>query len=306
MNPLNRSIAYFLSKIPPVIGRPLVAPVARNYIAGSRLPEAITTVIKLNGQGLAATIDYLGERVGNASQINAVAGEYERIMKTVYVYGLDANISVKPTSFGLLIDKERCLSALRKIVKLAADRGNSVRLDMEDRAVTEDTIWLYLKLRGEFGRSVGIAIQAYLRRTLGDLDRLLSVSGGNIRLCKGIYNEPRAIAYKQADIIRENYLHALEKIMRSGCYVGIATHDEKLCWGAERLIEKLRLKKYKYEFQMLLGVDEELRRLIAGRGHRLRVYVPYGKDWYRYSIRRLKENPQIAGHVIKQLFSKKK
>ena len=167
--------------------------------------------------------------------------------------------------------------------------------------LTTNTIEIYLRLKEEFEDHVGTVIQAYLRRTSNDINHLIKQKA-NLRLCKGIYVEPRDIAYKDMTIINNNYNFNLEKLLAAGCYVGIATHDEKLVWHALSIIEKYGLNPGQYEFQMLLGVDEKLRQIIIDAGHRLRVYVPYGREWYAYSTRRLKENPKMAGYVLKEIF----
>jgi proline dehydrogenase len=201
---------------------------------------------------------------------------------------------------GLLVDKELCFQNIRRIVQEAQKLNNFVRIDMEDHPTTDDTIDMYLRLKEEFGDHVGIVIQAYLRRTIDDIN-LLSKHKANVRLCKGIYVEPREIAYKDMAIINENYKYNLEKLISNGCYVGIATHDEKMIWHGLSMIDKYHLKADQYEFQMLLGVDEQLRDILVKSGHRLRVYVPFGADWYGYSTRRLKENPRMAGFVFKRI-----
>jgi proline dehydrogenase len=170
---------------------------------------------------------------------------------------------------------------------------------MEDSTCTEATLALYDRLRRD-ADNVGVVIQAYLRRSLDDVDRLVE-RRANVRLCKGIYIESRNIAYRDRDIVRRNFALLLERLLRGGCYVGIATHDEILAWEGIRLVRELRLSTDRYEFQMLLGVDEPLRRILIGSGHRLRVYVPFGERWYEYSLRRLKENPRMAGYVLKNI-----
>ncbi|MEJ2543287.1 MAG: proline dehydrogenase family protein, partial [Calditrichaceae bacterium] len=224
-------------------------------------------------------------------------------LKTIHDEKLDSNVSVKPTQMGLSIDKELCYNHIKRIVETAKKYNNFVRIDMEDRHYTTDTIEIYIKLKNEFENHVGTVIQAYLRRTFDDINNLIRHKA-NLRLCKGIYVEPREVAYKEMAIINENYKYNLEKLLSAGCYVGIATHDEILVWHALSLIEKYKLKPEQYEFQMLLGVDAKLRQIIVDAGHRLRVYVPYGQEWYAYSTRRLKENPKMAGYVFKAIFSR--
>jgi proline dehydrogenase len=285
----------------PFVPKPIVGYFSKTYIAGSTLDDAVSVVKDLNNKGMMATVDLLGEEVSKREQAIEAADMYKKILKTINKEKLDANVSVKPTQMGLHIDKKFCENTIRLIVEQAKELDNFVRIDMEDRSVTTDTIDIYLKLKQDFNEHVGTVVQAYLRRTSADIQNLVKQKA-NIRLCKGIYNEPRQAAYKQMPIINENFKYGLEQLLKNGCYVGIATHDEILVWHALKLIEEMGLKKDEYEFQMLLGVDESLRDIIVNTGHRLRVYVPFGKDWYPYSIRRLKENPKMAGYVFKAIF----
>ncbi len=284
----------------PLVPKPVVGYFSRTYIAGPTLDHAVSKVKELNAQGTMATMDLLGEESMKKEEAEAAVQEYLQIIRTLEEEKLDANLSVKPTQMGLFIDHEFCYQNIRRLVAAAAEYNNFVRIDMEDYRTTTATIEMYLKLKEEFGDHVGTVIQAYLRRTSDDINHLLAHKP-NLRLCKGIYNEKREIAYKDMAIINENYKFNLEKLLSNHCYTGIATHDEKLVWHALSLIEKYGLKKDEYEFQMLLGVDEQLRKIIVDAGHRLRVYVPYGKEWYPYSTRRLKENPQMAGYVFKRI-----
>ncbi len=285
----------------PVVPKFIVHLFAKKYIAGSRLTDAIKLIQKLNAQGMCATIDLLGEEIKNRSEALQVVTAYKEILTAIVQYKLDSNISVKPTHLGLKIEKEFCYNNIRAVVLEARKNNNFVRIDMEDHTCTTDTIEIFVRLQREFN-NVGVVLQAYLRRTIADVD-LLVRHKANLRLCKGIYVEPWDIAYKDPIIVNNNYTYCLEKLLTSGCYVGIATHDEKLVWQALALIDRLKLKKENYEFQMLLGVEEQLRSIIVGAGHRLRVYVPFGEKWYAYSTRRLKENPNMAGDVLKNIFS---
>ena len=285
----------------PLIPKPVVGYFSRHYIAGPKLDDAIAVVKELNAHHAMATMDLLGEESMNKEEAEAAVVEYLHILRAIDEYQLDANLSVKPTQMGLNIDQEYCYQNIRRIVQEAKKFNNFVRIDMEDHTATTATIEMYLKLKQEFGNHVGTVIQAYLRRTSADINLLLKEKP-NLRLCKGIYVEAREIAYKDMAIINENYKYNLEKLLSNRCYTGIATHDEKLVWQALMLIEKYGLKKDEYEFQMLLGVDEQLRKIIIDAGHRLRVYVPYGEQWYPYSTRRLKENPRMAGYVFKRIF----
>ena len=234
--------------------------------------------------------------------------EYLNIIEAFESAQVDGSYSLKPTSFGLLIDPEECYQNIRMIVSLAAKYGSFVRIDMEDSKCVDLELTLYKRLKHEFPTSVGLVLQAYLKRTADDVEALLKWhtpdSPLNFRLCKGIYNESEDIAYKQGSEINENYLKLLDKMLYRGVYVGIATHDVTLVKGAQKLIEKYQVPKDMYEFQMLYGVAPELRNKIVGDGNKMRVYVPYGEDWFGYSTRRLKENPKMAQHIIKSIFVK--
>jgi proline dehydrogenase len=249
-----------------------------------------------------ATFDVLGEEVKEKEQSLKAVELYKSTLQTIHKEKLDANISVKPTHMGLTIDKEFCFDNIKGLVLEAAKLNNFVRIDMEDASTTDDTIDIYLRLRKEFD-NVGTVLQSYLRRTIDDINQLIPHQA-NLRYCKGIYNEKREIAYKDKILVNENFNYGLEKLLSHNCYVGIATHDEKLVWYALKLIDQMNLQPEKYEFQMLLGVDHELRRVLVNSGHRLRVYVPFGTEWFGYSTRRLKENPAIAGHIIRGLLNR--
>jgi proline dehydrogenase len=285
----------------PFVPKPIVGYFSRNYIAGSRLDDAINVVRDLNAKGMKATVDLLGEEITQKEQASAAAGMYKTILDRIEAEKLDANVSVKPTQMGMNIDKEFCYETVRGIIERAASYNNFVRIDMEDRSVTTATLELYLRLKEEYEGHVGTVLQSYLRRTSADIRKMMAHKP-NIRLCKGIYVEPRTDAYKQMPIINENFKYCLELLLKNGSYVGIATHDEMLVWHAKKTIEELNLTKDKYEFQMLLGVEEGLRDIIVKAGHNLRVYVPFGEDWYPYSTRRLKENPKMAGYIFKAIF----
>jgi proline dehydrogenase len=297
MNLINRIIAESL----PLVPKSIVGYFSAPYIAGEKLQDAVDSVRRLNTLGACATIDVLGEDIHHREEASAYADQYIKLLDTIQSEKLDANVSLKPTQMGLKLDRDFCLETVRKIAAKATETGNFLRIDMEDHTCTDDTFWLYRHSKQEY--SVGTVIQAYLRRTDGDLDTLIPEKA-NLRLCKGIYVEPPRIAYKERELIRLNYQHLLERLLEAGCYVGIATHDEFLVWGALRLIKKMNLARDRYEFQMLLGVQEGLRDIIIGEGHKLRVYVPFGKHWHAYSVRRLKENPLIAGYVLQNIFKK--
>lgn len=298
MSLLARTIATVLPAVP----KPIVRHFSRPYIAGETIDDMVATVKRLNADGYLATVDILGEFAKSTERAEAAGGEYLRVMDEMVARGLKAKISVKLTQMGLNLDEGVCLSIMERIVAKADEQNSFVRIDMEDSSVTTTTLEMYERLRERFGDRVGPVIQAYMRRSLADV-RKLAAHKANVRLCKGIYVEPREIAYKDGEIINRNFELLLQELLEAGSYVGIATHDERLVWSALEIIERLGLAPEQYEFQMLLGVDEELRRIIRDAGHRLRVYVPFGIKWHAYSVRRLRENPAIVGHVLKNVFS---
>ena len=283
----------------PLVPKPIVGFFSKRYIAGSTRDDAFRVVHELGREGAMATLDILGEFISSLDQADANTRAYVDLVQQVAAQRLaEANVSVKLTALGLLLDRARCLSNMRALVRAAAETNGFVRIDMEDAQCTDATLAIYRTLRAEFPGRVGVVLQARLRRTMDDIDAVTD-EPANFRLCKGIYLEPRAIAYTDPELIRSNFTLALTRMFERKAYVGIATHDERLVWEALRLVRQFKLAPAQYEFQMLLGVEEELRRILLAAGHRLRVYVPYGEEWHAYSVRRLRESPQIAGHVLK-------
>ncbi len=292
----------FIAQSLPIVPKPIVRRVSARYVAGERVEDAVAVVRDLNRRGMMATLDVLGENVSTAEEARRAGGDYRDLLQVIEREKLDANVSLKLTQMGLKVDLDLCHGIVRGIVADAAGRGNFVRIDMEDSSVTDATLAVYERVRQEFPGNVGCVLQAYLKRTLADA-RSLAERKANVRLCKGIYIEPARIAYKGHDEVNRRFTEQLEALLRGGAYVGIATHDRVLVENAYRLIEELQLKPSQYEFQMLLGVTERLRASILERGHRLRVYVPFGSHWYPYSLRRLKENPEVAGHILRNMFN---
>jgi proline dehydrogenase len=297
MSALNRLLVASL----PLVPKAIVGRVASRYVAGETLEDALAAVRELNAKGAMATIDVLGEEVGEREKAAAAVEEYVRVFAAISRDGLDANVSIKLTLLGLKIDQGFCRDNVERIALAARSHGNFVRIDMEDSSCTEPTLAIYRELHARHG-NLGVVLQAYMRRTLADV-AALPAQGASVRLCKGIYVEPREIAWKGYETVRANFVAALEKLLDQGVYVGIATHDEYLVERAATLIDKHRLPRDGYEFQMLLGVDPALGRILLAAGHRLRVYVPYGHDWYPYSMRRLRENPEVARHVLRGMFA---
>ncbi len=297
-----------IADIIPYFPKKIVWKFSSKYIAGETVLDAIQASKSLNQKNVCVTVDLLGEFIETLDQAKANTDAYLEIIAAFEKEGVDGNYSLKPTSFGLLIDTEVCYKNIRKIVSFAAKNNNFIRIDMEDSPCVDLEIELYERLRNEFPYSVGLVIQAYLKRTENDITNLLKTHSPetplNFRLCKGIYNEPQEIAYKHHQSINDNYLSLLDKLLYNGVYVGIATHDKALIEGAYKLIEKYQVPADMYEFQMLYGVTPELRTSVVNDGHKMRIYVPYGKDWFGYSTRRLKENPKMLQHIIKSIFVK--
>ena len=295
MGIVDRAIANSV----PVIPRPIVKKISSRYIAGDTLDEAVETVRELNREGCVVTIDLLGESTESKADAAGKLKDYKKVVDALDEHDLKGGISIKLTGLGLTLNEELCRANVEEIVEYAGVRGRFVRVDMEDSPYTDKTLQIVHDTY-RLHPNTGAVLQAYMRRSLEDVQNVIE-AGFSVRLCKGIYDEPRAVAYKDFDTVRQNYILLLDELLKGGVYVGIATHDEYLIWHALRLIHQLEIPKDRYEFQMLLGVDEELRRILVNAGHKLRVYVPFGEDWYEYSTRRLKENPKIAGYVAKDV-----
>jgi proline dehydrogenase len=292
--------------------------VSRRYVAGATLDDAVAVMKRLSAEGACFTVDVLGEEISSMDEAKFFLDEYIRVMNAINQHQLDANLSIKPTAFGLLINPDEGLKNIRTLVAMAAENEMFVRLDMEDHRVTTDTIEVVLKLHEEGLTNVGTVLQGRLHRTLADIEELEQRLGMNAdyRICKGIYLEPESIAHTRYDDIVEATNASVSRMLEAGAYVGIASHDFPVINHALTELEKLGMgpgnsdprtnaapqrpaKGPGYEFQMLLGVRGPLRRKLLAQGHRTRVYVPYGEKWYEYSIRRLKENPTIGAQVAK-------
>jgi len=282
----------------PAVPKPVVQRFSARYIAGATLAEAVAIVRGLNAGGKMATVDVLGEEITREEETRAIAQAYRDLFAAIDTEALDSNVSIKPTALGLGLSYELCRENLLDIVRTAAASGNFVRMDMEDSTTTDETLRLYRELREGGHDNVGVVLQARLRRTLGDIAALADLRP-SVRLCKGIYLEPAAIAFTDAEAIRVNYLRCLDALLDGGSYVGCATHDEWLIGESLARVLQRGLGREEYELQMLLGVREERRDELVAEGHRLRVYVPYGEHWYGYSVRRLQENPAMAGVIAK-------
>ena len=299
---LNKMIANILPHMP----KKLIWVFSKRYIAGETMDDGVKAAKKLNEEGILVTIDLLGEFITDLKQAEENKNKYLEIIERFTSEEFDGNFSLKPTMFGLLIDEDICYQHIREIVAKAAEKNNFVRVDMEDSQCVDSEIKIFKKLKEEFSGHVGLVVQSYLRRTLDDITNLSNIPANghplNFRLCKGIYIEPEHIAFKGYQEVRDHYMEDLEFMFKNNIYAGIATHDKYLVEESYKLIEKYNVPKDMYEFQMLYGVTPELRKSIIEKGHRMRVYVPYGKEWFGYSTRRLKENPKMANHIIKAIF----
>ena len=300
---LNKIIANTLPYMP----KKFVWLFSKRYVAGETIDENIAISKQLNEKGVFVTVDLLGEFIHTIEEAENNKNEYLKIIDRFTKEHIKGNFSVKPTSFGLLIDTEKCYQYIREVVQAASKSESFVRIDMEDSSCTTLEIELFIRLKNEFPLNVGIVLQAYLKRTIADIEHLIqtvhsSNSPLNVRLCKGIYVESPEIAYPDFHEIRHYYLKALELMLDRGVYVGIATHDQFLVSESFDLINKKNVAKSAYEFQMLYGVTPGLRDSIVADGHNMRIYVPFGKDWFGYCSRRLKENPKMVTDIVKAVF----
>jgi len=298
MGAISKMVVGMVRIMPPA----LVKVFAMRYIAGDKLEDAIEVVEQLNQRGVMATIDVLGESITEKEESRRAVEDYKKVLQEIDRNGLDSNISIKPTMFGITFDYNFCYANIEELIEEAEKYGNFVRLDIEDTSVTDDTFKLCLELMKKH-KKVGTAVQTMLRRTLDDV-YMLGKHKVNMRICKGAYKEPRKVAYQDKVNIDRSFVACMDALFSAGSYVGIATHDEKMVFEGVRLAKRYDLKREQYEFQMLLGVDRELEDIIVEGGHRLRIYVPFGEQWYPYSIRRFRENPDMAGYIMKNMFSR--
>jgi proline dehydrogenase len=297
MNLVNRLILSLIQSLP----KPVVKRFALRYIAGEELDDAVRVIGAINSKKMMGTMDVLGENVTTREESLAAVRECEAVLHSINKNHLDANLSIKLTQFGLKIDEEFCYSNVKRLLDIAYGCNHFVRIDMEDSSTTSATLKLYERLRSNGFENVGVVIQANMRRSEEDVQRLIPMKP-NIRLCKGAYLEPEAIALQDRGEIRINFMKLFKMILEGKCYVGIATHDDLLISSAYQSIQEMNLHQSDYEFQMLYGVRSKLRDKIVADGHRLRVYVPFGRAWYAYWMRRFKENPQMIRYVFRALF----
>ncbi|MDX2440855.1 MAG: proline dehydrogenase family protein [Desulfobacterales bacterium] len=296
MSIFNMAVSKTIMHVP----SPIVKYFAKDYVAGKELDDAVRVCRELSSKGIESTLDILGEYITRKEQALPFKQHCMDILETIHEKQLDANLSVKPSQMGLLLDYDFAYENVRDLVAKAVELDGFVRIDMENVESNENTIRMYKNLREEFPKHVGVALQAYMRNACSHLEELKD-GPMNFRLVKGIFIITREQAWKDPKLITQNYVALLDRMFELGAYVGIATHDESLYFETQKLIKKYNLKRDQYEFQMLLGVDPELRDLIVSEGHRCRIYIPYGKEWLGYSRRRLLENPNIARAALGQI-----
>lgn len=271
------------------------------FVAGEDITEAIAAIREINARGCTASFDHLNESVSSMGETEEEVREYRRVLAQIDEMGIRSNVSIKLTQFGLDIDPELTYKNAREVVAEAARRGNFVRVDMEGSKVTQVTIDIFKRLRAEFDlNTVGIVVQAYLRRTERDVQDLLKIPA-RIRLCKGAYNEPPEVAFPDKKDTDENYVRLMRVLLSSGVYHGIATHDPRMIDATIAHTQREGIGKEAFEFQMLYGVRRDLQEQLARDGYNLRVYVPYGKHWYPYFMRRLAERPANVWFVLKNM-----
>src|SRR5215470_3765006 len=276
--------------------------ITRRFIAGEDIDEAVEAIREVNGRGCTASFDHLNESVASTAETEAEVTEYLNVLSRIDESGIQSNISIKLTQFGLEIDPELTYRNARRVVEDAARRHNFVRIDMEGSNVTQATLDIFKRLRAEFGMNdVGIVLQSYLYRTDQDARELLKIAA-RIRLCKGAYDEPPEVAYAAKKDVDDNYVRVMKILLSSGVYHGIATHDPKMIDATTDFASREGLRQDAFEFQMLYGIRRDLQEQLARDGYGMRVYVPYGKSWYPYFMRRLAERPANIWFVIKNLW----
>ena len=297
---LNQVILQIISRLP----KKIVFIFAGKYVAGEKINTLIKATSEINKKGFDATIDILGEHVKDKNITTEITEQYSNIYEHIQKNNLKSNISLKPSHIGLDISYDHCFTNLLKVAKIAKKNKNFLRIDMEDSKNTSNTIKLLNEAHKQYD-NIGTVFQAYLIRTIDDIKKL-NYKNVNYRLCKGIYNESSEIAIKDKNAINENYIKILKEGFKRNHYIGIATHDIQLLESVYDLIKKYNIKKNQFEFQVLYGVPMHgwLKKHL-NNGYKVRVYIPFGPDWYDYSIRRLKENPNIIWYVLKNIFGYK-
>jgi proline dehydrogenase len=283
---------------------------ARRFVAGETAEEAIAAVRELNARGITASLDLLGESVHNEAEARASGRDYIRLLDQIRESNLNANVSVKLTAMGLDISEELCISIMHEVLDRARQHRTFVRLDMEGSAYTERTLQLFeQRLYPAYPENVGIVLQSYLYRTAADVERAIQLKC-RVRLCKGAYKEPASVAYPEKSNVDANYVRCMQELMRHGNYPGLATHDETIIRAAKKFAADEKIPPERYEFQMLYGVRRDLQEKLVAEGYRMRVYVPFGTQWYPYLMRRLAERPAnvafIAGNIVRETVGRRR
>jgi len=295
---INNIISFCL----PITPKFIVRLFANKYIAGVNLEEALKTIEKINNFNMKATVDILGEHTRDTNESKKITQQYINLIKNISLNKLDCNISLKLTHIGYDINKDIMNNNINEIVHNSVKYSNFIRLDMENHMTTDNNINTFKRL-SKNNNNIGIVFQAYLLRTYNDIKNLQD--GSNIRLCKGIYIEPEDIAINDAEGINDNFLKLLKLAFSKNIFVGIATHDEKLIKECCKLIDEMQISVKQFEFQALYGVPiKNIMKQLNNKKYNMRIYVPYGEDWYKYSMRRLKENPNISQYIISNLFKR--
>jgi len=301
---ISRAALLYLSQKPELKDFLLKLPgfdrVTHRFIAGENIDDAIATIMDLNRAGMTATFDHLGESTTSRAEAESDVREYLRVLDRIEATGVNSNVSVKLTQLGLDIDEDYCLQNTRRIVEAAKRQDNFVRIDMEDSSKTDATLGVFKRLYGEYG-NVGIVLQAYLYRTEKDVDDVLAM-GARVRLCKGAYKEPEEVAFPDKRDVDAKFVRLMKKLLKSGVYHGIATHDEEMIAATREFASSEGVSRDAFEFQMLYGIRRDLQFKLARDGYRMRIYVPYGESWYPYFMRRLAERPANVWFVLKNLF----
>ena len=299
VNPLDRFFVLAMPLVPKVILRRL----GGRYVAGANLSDAVVVGKRLQASGYRLTFDILGEAVSDDREVRAAVSEYMELSEALRENGLEMNLSCKPTQMGLLTDSDLCWDSVSALIEAVSPDHGFIRFEMEDSPTTDATLSIYDKLRSRFGNDIGCVLQSLLRRTDEDVDKLLeSPHPLNVRMVKGIYIEPESIAYQDPLEINDSFLRNTKKLLAGGSFVGAATHDESLLLELLEMLELNPSWKEHFEFQMLLGVGENLRRRCLERGIPVRVYVPFGEQWIPYVQRRLRKNPKLARYALLGLF----
>lgn len=295
---VSMNLMKYPVKLLGLLPKPIIKLVAFKYVAGENMEQALIKTEKLNSEGFVTTLDILGESAYEKEKVESYVAEYKELVQEIAKRKVKSGISIKPTALGFLQSYDYALEKFKEVVEVARPHNIFIRIDMEDSPYTDHTIQLYKELKSSYNR-VGIVLQAYLKRTITDIEEI--GPAGDVRICKGIYIEPEEISYKGKKPIRDNFMKCVRKLLEMNFKIGVATHDTPLVDGPIKLLQEMNLDKSAFEFQMLYGVRTHLARKLVSEGYKVRLYIPYGKDWYAYSMRRMYENPYIAFHVAKAL-----